>query len=36
MDETTWTETIDVGWNTLVGIDIQRIKKKLLSLLTKI
>ena len=35
MDETTWTETIDVGWNTLVGIDIQRIKNKVSEFINK-
>ena len=24
----TWTETIDVGWNTLVGLNIPKINKK--------
>ena len=27
MEETTWTETIDVGWNTLVGLDIQGLRE---------
>ena len=35
MEETTWTETIDVGWNTLVGLDIQRIKKKVIEFINK-
>lgn len=28
MEETTWIETINLGWNTLVGIDVQKIKQK--------
>ena len=28
MEETTWIETIDLGWNTLAGIDAKKIKKK--------
>jgi len=35
MDETTWTETIDVGWNTLVGLDIPRINKKVKEFINK-
>ena len=28
MEETTWIETVDTGWNTLVGTDLQKIKIK--------
>ena len=35
MDETTWTETIDVGWNTLVGLDIDRINEKVKEFINK-
>ena len=35
MDETTWTETIDVGWNTLVGLDIPRINEKVKEFINK-
>ena len=35
MDETTWTETIDVGWNTLVGLNIPKINKKVNEFINK-
>ena len=35
MDETTWTETIDVGWNTLVGLDIPLLNEKINEFINK-
>ena len=35
MDETTWIETIDVGWNTLVGLDILGLIEKIKEVINK-
>ena len=35
MDDTTWTETIDAGWNTLVGLDVLRINQKVNEFINK-
>ena len=35
MEETTWTETINAGWNVLVGLDIKKIKKEVSNFLKK-
>jgi UDP-N-acetylglucosamine 2-epimerase len=31
MAETTWKETVDEGWNTLVGLDMEKLKKSVLK-----